>query len=1030
MKTRSASLCAFCAAFGLAISALAADTYTWTATGDGVGSSSYVKILDDVGAFNGRLRLVGFSTAEGEYTVTSNRVHELTSASSAIGALPAGSYVYQMSCGARFDGTTTKSIRVQLAQPANSNVLYARITAIATANGDHTAVPDLRVAINDDHTVDGSTSTDAANLLANAVTKIVVGEIGDGTDTYTWTAGETPASLGYGAVRLTYAEGGGITAMTATPLAGRKIVIVGDTISFTDDAKIYMAAGGELVFSNLVYGSANIGVNSTYQEGRTISYSGASIGTQYVTLFANQNLEDWAPLKTGNSGSRGWWNHNPNSDNIPVYNIRRETDGTITAQRQGKVDTHLIGVVKFQLKQSGADIAGRCVYAGYWNDTLGIGKLGDDADAVIANPVTYGKFTNQGVTEPNGTSGYGINKITLSRVKGLPTVRFAGGLDLVQVLYAREYTHVVYERAVTGSAKMGYQADANGILTFRDPKYLFDPSSNAAKTGPLSYGIKGAGTVEFEATDTLYGDETTYDLSAAYTGWLTGDWVTVATRQQLSALKSATALFAGPSMHASFRDKSCSLERLSIAADGQTASGQFQYLFGGWLSGVTNRCAAIFVQFQQNGEDIQMRATAARCFGGNSTPAADAVAKYGMDFTNIGASTPLSTDGTDGYYGVHRPTLNFEYQIPVKLVTMGRYQGIRAMAGSSSVPGCKAQLIIKGTDNTKMRYLPAAGNGHVLPYTDGLLRVQNGGDVVHQMSGRTSTSTMWVDDRALIYIEQGGVFRQQANWGMGVMQRVDIAGGEYRVRDIASVTSGQCAFNLLTFSGATLLHSANDGDFVCAGATNGVVNAIWNVRGTAASTCDIALRLWTASSGGTMTFAVNDVASGSDFVMNGAVDVNPQFPNVTVYKTGSGMMQLNASYNLSGRPTLLTDGMWLLNGSLLTSASDPYTIDGGTLAVADGTANSMGVLTVGAAGGGITLGAGATLTFADSSAATWEAGERVVITGFEPKAIRFGATKNALTPVQLGRFRTSEGRSLNLGIDGYLYYRGTALILR
>jgi len=850
--------------------------------------------------------------------------------------------------------------------------------------------------------------------------------------TIPWDASATPATLGdasTGLLEFTYVNGL-VSSMTAHPVDGGMIVMTGGQMQFSGDANIYMASTGELVFSNAVSSTANLNVYSSVTEDRTISYSGGSIGTEYVTLFANQNLEDWMPLKTGNSGSRGWWNNNPNSDNISTYNIRHETDGSITAQRQAKVDTHLCGVVKFQLKQIGSDIAGRCVYAGYWNDTLGIGKVGDDADAVIANPVTYGKFTNQGVTEPNGTTGYGINKITLSRVKGLPTVRFAGGLDLVQVLFAREYTHVVYERAVTGAVKMGYQADANGILTFRDPKYLFDPSSNAANTSALSYGIKGSGTVEFEATDTLYGDEAAYNSSAAYTGWLAGDWVTVATRQQLSALKSATALFAGPSMHASFRDKSCSLERLSIAADGQTATGQFQYLFGGWLSGVTNRCAAIFVEFQQSGEDVQMKATAARCFGSNSTSAADAIAKYGMDFTSIGASSPLSTDGSDGYYGVHSLTLNFQYPIPVKLATMGRYQGIRAMAGSSSVPGCKAQLIVRGTDNTKMRYVPAAGNSHVLPYTDGLLRVQNGGDVVHQMSSRTSTSSMWVEDRALIYIEQGGVFRQQSNWGVGVTQRVDIAGGEYRVRDIASVASGQCALNLLTFSGATLLHSSNPGDFVCAGATNGVVNAIWNVRGTAASTCDIALRLWAATSGGTMTFAVNDVVSGSDFSMNGAVDVDSQFPDVTVYKTGSGTMQLNNSYNLSGKPTLLKNGTWLLNGSSLTSAADPYTIDGGTLAVAGGTTNSVGVLTVGENGGGINLGEGATLTFADSSAAEWTGTNTVVVTGFAEKSIRFGTTNAGLTDEQRRRFRTSDNKRISIDYNGYLRISGFAIIVR
>ncbi len=79
MKALVTAICAFGAAFGLAVSASAAGTYTWTATGDGIGSATYVKIADDVGALNGRLRLVGFSTAEGEYTVTSNRLHEVSS---------------------------------------------------------------------------------------------------------------------------------------------------------------------------------------------------------------------------------------------------------------------------------------------------------------------------------------------------------------------------------------------------------------------------------------------------------------------------------------------------------------------------------------------------------------------------------------------------------------------------------------------------------------------------------------------------------------------------------------------------------------------------------------------------------------------------------------------------------------------------------------------------------------------------------------------------------------------------------------
>ena len=857
-----------------------------------------------------------------------------------------------------------------------------------------------------------------------------------GNVTLTWDASATPATLGNAATGLlefTYDPGNAsvVSNITAHPVDGGTIVLTGDQIDLCSLSHVIMADVGELVFSNAVKGAANIYCESTVQDYNTNSYSGANFDMEYRTIFANQNLDDWMPYETGNAGGKGWWK----TDGIKTYNIRHETDGSLTAQRQADLGSGLMGIVKFQLKQNGANIDGRVIYAGYWDKTKG--PVGTDSDDVIANPVKYGKFTNQGVSTSTKDSGYGINKITMYRVKGLPTVRFAGGLDIVQVLYARQFTHVVYERAVTGSAKLGYQADANGILTFRDPVYMFDPSAKAGGGKLSDFGLQGSGTIEFEATDALYGDETAYDSSAYYTGWLTGNWVTVAKGQQLSKLKSATALFAGPSMHDMWRNKSCSLQLLSIAADGQSATGQFQYLFGGWLSGVTNRCAAVFVQFQQSGEDVQMRATATRSFGGNETPAADAVARYGTDMTNKGTAFTLSTDGSAGNYGVRNPTLNFQYPIPVKHATMGYYPGIRKMAGSTAVPGCKAQLIVKGTNNTKMRYNPSAANGHVLPYTDGLLRVQNGGEVV-QRKPQNSYETMWVEDRAQIYIEAGGVFKQQTYWGLGYKQHVDIMGGEFRAYDVPSAPEGQLVLNLLTFSGDVNFHAGQirSGDITRAGYKQ---DAVWAVRGASASSFELPLQLWgaaeEAAGGNTMTFAVNDVADGVDFTMNGVITRNASEPDVLgVYKTGPGTMQLNKSYNVGTTLTLLMGGTWLLNGSSLTAATSPYTIDGGTLAAADGTANDLGVLTVGEAGGGITLGVGATLTFADSSAATWmgAATDRVVITGFAEKSIRFGTTKDGLTTEQRVRLRTSDNKRLWLDAEGYLTLTGpgSRLIVR
>ena len=1017
MKTRSASLCAFCAVFGFAFSAMAAETYVWTADGTSVNSDSYVKIFDDVGPFNGRLRLVGFSTAEGDYIVTSNRVHELASASSAIGALPAGSYVHQMSVGARFDGTTTKSLRVQLAQPANSYALYARITAVATADGDHTDEPDLRVAIKDDKTVEGEISTAAADLLANAVTKIVVGVA---NVTLTWDASATPATLGdaeTGLLEFTYVDGK-VKTLTAAPVDGGTIVLTGDTISFAASATNTMAAAGELVFSNAVAGAGGIACTRVRDaDDYTLSYSGDNLDTEYTVLFPNCRLEAWMPWSAGNKGGKGWWQ----VDDCKVYNIRHETDGSITAQRQGWIDlgggVSGIAVTKFQLKQIGNDIAGRVLYGGYWYAAKA--PVRTDSDAVIANPETYGKFVNQGVSTPSDGNGYGMNKVTLYRVGGLPTIRFAGGLTMEGRLIAMGFTHVILERAKTGNVKGCYSPFTNGMITFRDPKYNFDPSSNAAGTGALADGLTGSGTVVIEATDTLFGDES-WETEPMYVPWIPKDeWVTIAENRQLSNMTNVTAYFDGGGMNGAYKNKLEHIYALKSKGDG-TYSGQFQHK-SGWLA-APNQTQCVMVEFRQNGADVQMRGTGVGMVGNTTS--------YRTTELTVRTDISYTTSSSVSHYGIHGVRPYFTTTKPAKMMSMGRYPGIRNMAGSSDGPGGVATLVVKGTDNTIMRYAPATGNGHVLPLNNGLLRVQRGGEVIQQMSGRTSTSVMWANDQAQIYIEQGGVYSQQSNWGVGITQRVDIAGGEYRVRDIGAVTSGQCILNLLTLSGGVRLHSLDSADFICAGSTNGAVNAVWTVRGTSSSSCDIPLRLWSASSGGTMTFAVNDVASGSDFIMNGAVDVNPQFSNVTVYKTGPGTMELNASYNVGTTPTLLKGGTWLFNASSLAASTSPYTIDGGTLAVAGGTSNSLGVLTVGENGGGIALGEGATLAFADSSAAEWAAGGNVVITGFVEKAIRFGTDGSALTAAQQRRFRTSEGRHLILDTAGNLVYPGLVIFIR
>ena len=246
-----------------------AELQIWTAGGTMIDSTSYVKIFDDVGAFNGALRLVGFSTADGDYTITSNRTHASATGGVTFG-LPTDAYVHQLSSGARFDGTTTKSIRVMLAQPSGSTALYARITAVTTATGDYTDAEDLRSYL-ETHPGVGTSSTDADVLAANAVTKIQVAFVASSFLTWVNGSGTGPdgVTLGDGKLLVQCNAGGNVTNVVARP-AGEDLIVTGDAMTFAAGAKIEFAApaagavaGGSLVFANDVTAAGALNLTRT-----------------------------------------------------------------------------------------------------------------------------------------------------------------------------------------------------------------------------------------------------------------------------------------------------------------------------------------------------------------------------------------------------------------------------------------------------------------------------------------------------------------------------------------------------------------------------------------------------------------------------------------------------------------------------------------------------------------------------------------------------------------------------------------------
>ena len=139
----------------------------WLApSGVTIDGDAYKKIFSNAGTLDGEISLVGFETADGVYTVVSNRPYEVTS--TAISGIPQGDYSYQMSVGNLWDGTTTKSLRLQLAQPAGTGDIYARIPAYTTYGGNLFNSPDPR------NEAGVETTSDGATLAQHAVNRIVL----------------------------------------------------------------------------------------------------------------------------------------------------------------------------------------------------------------------------------------------------------------------------------------------------------------------------------------------------------------------------------------------------------------------------------------------------------------------------------------------------------------------------------------------------------------------------------------------------------------------------------------------------------------------------------------------------------------------------------------------------------------------------------------------------------------------------------------------------------------------------------------
>jgi hypothetical protein len=320
---------------------------------------------------------------------------------------------------------------------------------------------------------------------------------------------------------------------------------------------------------------------------------------------------------------------------------------------------------------------------------------------------------------------------------------------------------------------------------------------------------------------------------------------------------------------------------------------------------------------------------------------------------------------------------------------------------------------------------------------NGIVEVRMGG-TLNVGNGTNGPGVSAQNNSVQIRVHRGGILRTYpsvltsgSKWAYTKGQRIDLLGGEMLPSWLHYPQTKLCYLYLNNTIFADGARIESDIPF-WAGNAGLSETGRWLVRGTSPSYVDSPV-MFLDRNHNEYEFPI-DVADvtgddGSDFYLlkdfiycdKTSAGSAKDFDMVELGKYGPGTLEARGKHQLqTGYKINIYGGAWKLGASGVTDdAEQGFRLSGGTLEAADGTANSCGPLAITARGGKIKLGEGATLTFADSSAETWDAAERTVtVEGFAEGAIRFGTSGASVPKKKL--FVNETGNRLYVTDDGYI----------
>lgn len=418
----------------------------------------------------------------------------------------------------------------------------------------------------------------------------------------------------------------------------------------------------------------------------------------------------------------------------------------------------------------------------------------------------------------------------------------------------------------------------------------------------------------------------------------------------------------------------------------------------------------------------------ARWFWYNSEPVEGVTLQYGGDEYDFGICRIIfqhknATMGTVGFAGEATMSGTVSVGQGVKMAVMAKADSTFA------APQFSGYGDVEYARNSTLSYTNAMVHS-TITVTDATVTVNTLGAIPNyctvvvdnggllDVSRATGTT---VDVKTDIEVRTGGKISSSASygttWKFARKLPFRLLGGTLECLSNSGSVNYVYLNRLLAMDGATLKCNkpfwvANDSD------------AYWTIGGTGA-TLDGPVEFLGASSTSARTVVIN-VADGATFTFGGTATYQTSYPVIDLIKKGGGTVVCQSTC----QPTTISSGIkvqggtWKLGASNIWPNARPLTLDGGTIAGANNTTNAIGVLTVGANGGGVELGAGTKLSFAASNGATWSGD--LVAKNFAESAIRFGNSDSGLNDDQLDErifwYDAQKNRNRRLGIlgNGYL----------